>query len=122
MSNYFENFPKVLYLFGDEEEPVLFQKLTQYVELIDTIRDDQGAYIEYEIRDGDRPDTLSYKLYGKSEYDWTFFLMNERLRETGWPKDTKQLYEYAQNTLFPNYTAKLGFQERDSADARTDKF
>jgi hypothetical protein len=119
MSNYFENFPKVLYLFGDEEEPVLFQKLTQYVELIDTIRDDQGAYIEYEIRDGDRPDTLSYKLYGKSEYDWTFFLMNERLRETGWPKDTKQLYEYAQNTLFPNYTAKLGFQERDSADART---
>lgn len=119
MSNYFENFPKVLYLFGDEEEPVLFQKLTQYVELIDTIRDDQGAYIEYEIRDGDRPDTLSYKLYGKSEYDWTFFLMNQRLRETGWPKDTKQLYEYAQNTLFPNYTAKLGFQERDSADART---
>lgn len=119
MSNYFENFPKVLYLFGDEQEPVLFQKLTQYVDLIDTIRDDQGAYIEYEIRDGDRPDTLSYKLYGKSEYDWTFFLMNQRLRETGWPKDTKQLYEYAQNTLFPNYTAKLGFQERDSADART---
>lgn len=119
MSNYFENFPKVLYLFGDEQEPVLFQKLTQYVDLIDTIRDDQGAYIEYEIRDGDRPDTLSYRLYGKSEYDWTFFLMNERLRETGWPKDTKQLYEYAQNTLFPNYTAKLGFQERDSADART---
>ncbi len=119
MSNYFENFPKVLYLFGNEEEPVLFQQLTQYVDLIDTIRDDNGAYIEYEIRDGDRPDTLSYKLYGKSEYDWTFFLMNERLREVGWPKSTKQLYEYAQDTLFPNYTAKLGLTERDSADART---
>jgi len=118
MSNYFENFPKVLYLFGNEEQPVLFQQLTKYVDLIDTLREDAGAYIEYEIRDGDRPDTLSYRLYGKSEYDWTFFLMNERLREVGWPKTLQQLYTYAQETLFPNYTAKLGITELDSAVAR----
>jgi len=119
MSNYFQNFPKVLYLFGDEEEPVLFQQLTKYVDLVDTLRDNTGAYIEYEIRDGDRPDTLSYRLYGKSEYDWTFFLMNERLRETGWPKSLSQLYSYAQSTFFPNYTAKLAITEADSATARS---
>lgn len=118
MSNYFETFPKVLYLFGDEEQPVLFQQLTRYVDLIDTLRENVGAYIEYEIRDGDRPDTLSYRLYGKSEYDWTFFLMNERLRETGWPKTTQQLYQYSQKTMFPNYTAKVALDEGDSALAR----
>lgn len=118
MSNYFENFPKVLYLFGNETEPVLFQQLTKYVDLIDVLKDTTGSYIEYEIRDGDRPDTLSYRFYGKSEYDWTFFLMNERLREQGWPKTLQQLYSYAQNTMFPNYTAKLSVTESDSAEVR----
>lgn len=118
MSNYFENFPKVLYLFGEEEQPVLFQQLTKYVDLVDQLKEDAGAYIEYEIRDGDRPDTLSYRLYGKSEYDWTFFLMNERLREVGWPKTLGQLYTYAQSTLFPNYTAKLDVTAADSATVR----
>ena len=66
MSKYFENFPKVFYLFGEEESPVLFQQLTRYVDLIDILRDTTGAYIEYEIRDGDRPDTLAHRLYGKS--------------------------------------------------------
>ena len=118
MSKYFENFPKVFYLFGEEESPVLFQQLTRYVDLIDILRDTTGAYIEYEIRDGDRPDTLAHRLYGKSEYDWTFFLMNERLREQGWPKTLQQLYTYAQNTMFPNYTVKLNLTEADSAGIR----
>ena len=118
MSKYFENFPKVFYLFGEEESPVLFQQLTRYVDMIDILRDTTGAYIEYEIRDGDRPDTLAHRLYGKSEYDWTFFLMNERLREQGWPKTLQQLYTYAQNTMFPNYTVKLGLSEADSAEVR----
>jgi hypothetical protein len=118
MSSYFKNFPEVLYLFGDEQQPVSFQQLTKYVDLVDVLRDTTGSYIEYEIRDGDRPDTLSYRLYGKSEYDWTFFLMNENLREQGWPKTLQQLYAHAQNTMFPNYTAKLSIDEGDSAEVR----
>lgn len=118
MSSYFEKFPKVLYLFGDEEQPVLFQHLARYSDLIDRIQEDVGTYVEYEIRDGDRPDTLSYRLYGTSEYDWTFFLMNERLREVGWPKTLGSLYTYAQQNLFSNYTAKLGLTSADSATVR----
>lgn len=118
MSNYFENFPKVLYLFGNEERPVLFQQLTKYVDVIDAVRENTGTYIEYEIRDGDRPDTLAHRFYGKSEYDWTFFLMNERLRETGWPKTLQQLYSYAEEKLFPNYVARLGITAADSATVR----
>jgi len=115
MSNYFENFPKVIYLFGDETQPVQFQKLSKYVDLIDTFRDDVAAYIEYEIRDGDRPDTLSYRLYEKSTYDWTFFLMNERLRETGWPMTVTQIQERAISDYFKNYTARLQLSSADSA-------
>lgn len=114
MSNYFSSFPTVPYLFGDEKSPVLMQKLSKYVDLIDIYSEDAAAYLEYEIRDGDRPDTLAYRLYEKSEYDFTFFLMNPRLRESGWPLTQSQLVEKAQNELFKNYTCKLDLSTADS--------
>ena len=58
---------------------------------------------------------MSYLLYGKSEYEFTFFLMNERLRETGWPMTLQQVYDRAQNDLFKNYTCKLLLSTADSA-------
>jgi len=119
MSTYFENFPKVLYQFGDSEEPVLFQQLTKYVDLIDQVREDVSTYIEYEIRDFDRPDTLSHRLYGKAEYDWTFFLMNDRLREVGWPLTVQDLYDHAQNHLFSNYTCLVNIDRSDSDTIRS---
>jgi len=107
MSSYFREFPKVFYNFGDEKVPVLFQDLTKYSDLIETFKDEVSTYIEYEIRDGDRPDTLSQKLYGRPDYDWTFFLMNPLLKETGWPMSLNNLYERVVGDYYPYYVAKL---------------
>lgn len=115
MSNYFQEFPKIAYRFGDNTVPTLFQNLSKYSDLIDLYRDDAGTYVEYEIRDGERPDTLAYTLYGTSEYEFTFFLMNEGLRETGWPMTRQQVYDRAQNDIFKNYTCKLDINTGDSA-------
>jgi len=107
MSKYFTNFPTVPYLFGNEDQPVQYQKLSKYVDTIDSFRELTSTYIEYEIRDFERPDSLAYSLYGKSEYEWTFFLMNERLREVGWPMAAYELQLAAKNRYFKNYIAKL---------------
>lgn len=115
MSSYFEKFPNTFYNFGNEKTPTAFQNIQKYSELIDTYRDNIGTYIEYEIRDGDRPDTVSQMLYGRPDYDWTFFLMNERLREAGWPLSVNQVYERAVNDYFPNYVARLDITTADSA-------
>jgi hypothetical protein len=115
MSNYFKNFPRVAYRFGDEDQPVSYQKLSKYVDVIDTLQENISSYIEYEIRDFDRPDTLSHRFYGTSEYEWTFFLMNDRLRESGWPLAVQDLYEAAQNDFYKNYTCKLDISTADSA-------
>lgn len=115
MSNFFSSFPKVLYLFGNNEEPNAIQDLTKYSDLIDQVGRDIATYTEYEIIDGERPDTLSHSLYGTPSLDWTFFLMNERLRETGWPMTLKQVYDRAQTDFYPNYTAKLDISTADSA-------
>lgn len=92
---YFRNFPLELYNFGDETEPAFFQNLTAYIDLIDRTSDDLNYYtIEY-IRDGERPDQMSQRIYGTPDYYWTFFFMNEHLRVSGWPIDETELFDKA---------------------------
>ena len=120
MSNYFSKFPKIAYLFGNEDQPVEYQKLSKYSDVIDQIRESISTYTEYEIKDFERPDTLSYMMYGTDEYEWTFFLMNERLRETGWPLSVNDLYDAAQKDFFKNYTAKLDLTAVINSGAASD--
>lgn len=115
MSKYFESFPKVLYLYGNEITPVATQNLSKLSTLIDEIGDQISAYIEYEIRDFERPDSLSQRLYGNSTYDWTFFLMNPRLREQGWPLPLQDVYKLATENVYRDWTLKLGVTTADSA-------
>jgi|TARA_R110000822_G_scaffold47472_14_gene125895 hypothetical protein len=85
MARYFTNFPIINYKFGNEDQTTLFNNLSIYSDLVDTISDDVLSYQYYNVLDGDRPDTLSYKIYGRSEYHWTFYLLNKHIRESGWP-------------------------------------
>lgn len=94
-TKYFSNFNIIAYRFGDNEKPVLFDNLSQYVDVIDGIKDNVSFYSKQTIISGDRPDTLSYKLYGTTDYYWTFYLMNDHIRESGWPIDTSVLLETA---------------------------
>lgn len=115
MSNYFKNFPKVIYFFGNNDEPEVFQRLSTYSNIIDQFADQASAYTNYEIRDGDRPDALSNRFYGAPEYDFTFFLINEKLREQGWPMTNQQVVERAQSDFFKHYTCVLSISSGDSA-------
>ena len=54
--SHFKHFPKVLYNFGNEISPVIFQKLGTYVDIIDQVRDDITIYADYTVLDNDRPD------------------------------------------------------------------
>ena len=61
---HFKRYPKVLYKFGNELDPVVTQNLATYVDIIDQVKDDITIYADYTILDGDRPDILSYRMYG----------------------------------------------------------
>ena len=103
MSQFFKNFPVVSYYFGDEVTPSLFQNLGTYISIIDDIKDDVIAYNTVFIEEGDRPDTLSYKLYGTVDYYWTFYFLNNDVRESGWPLSYLELENKAK-TDYPHYT------------------
>jgi hypothetical protein len=96
-TKYFKNLEIVGYKFGDNEPPVLFDNLTQYVDIIDGIKDNISFYNKYTIVSGDRPDTLSYKLYGTTDYYWTFFLLNDHIRQSGWPIKGHEILEQSKS-------------------------
>ena len=85
MSQFFKNFPRIAYRFGNEITPSLFQNISVYINLIDEIKDDVAFHTSLFIQDYDRPDSLSYKLYDTTEFYWTFYYLNTDIRESGWP-------------------------------------
>ena len=101
MSNYFNNFPLLTYKFGNEVSDTLFQNLTTYISLVDELKGNVAFYDTGYIRDGERPDTLSYNIYGTTEYYWTFYLLNEDIRESGWPLKESEILPSAK-VYYPN--------------------
>jgi hypothetical protein len=115
MSNYFKDFPVVDYRFGSNEAPVQFQHLGTYIDIIDQVKEYKQFYQTYSIQNLERPDHTSYKLYGSSNYYWTFYLMNEKLRVSGWPVENSRVYPLAQQ-YYPNMVVQTTGIARDADD------
>lgn len=97
---FFRDFQKMLYKFGEEPDPAVFQNISIYADTIDAIRDAATSYQNYYVLPDERPDQVSYKLYGTADFHWTFYLMNPTLRECGWPLADRTIFEKAQK-LYP---------------------
>ena len=103
MASFFGNFPLVNYKFGNETDTALFQNISTYIKVIDEISDDIAFYSTLFIQDYDRPDSLSYKLYGTTEFYWTFYYLNDDIRESGWPLPQQDLLPKAKKD-YPHQT------------------
>lgn len=99
--SFFTNFPTIRYKFGNEVKFNALQDLSAYIDIIDQVKDNVNFYQKYTIMDGERADILSYKIYGTTQYYWTFYLLNDNLRQQGWPLSYQQLITRAK-TDYPN--------------------
>ena len=95
MAQYFLDFPAVDYNFGNELTTNQFENIALYSDVIDQVRNYTSSYINYNILPDERPDQLSQKLYGSTDYYWTFFIMNDKLREQGWPLSNAKIHDWA---------------------------
>lgn len=93
---YFQSFPEIEYRFcgcSSTDNKVVFTNIAAYSDVFDQITDDSSLYRYYQVKNGERPDVVSQKLYGSTDYYWTFFLLNPKLRVQGWSLSPKQLEE-----------------------------
>jgi hypothetical protein len=105
--NYFNKFPKVLF---DVNNDGIFSVLTDITKTVDinTFDNDSITYYTFqEIGDGERPDNLSYRLYGTPQYYWTFFVINDGLKAglgNSWPCNSHE-FESMMVKEYDDYSA-----------------
>jgi len=77
MSNYFSHFPKVSYDISNNGDSLNVVNIMKRF-VVDAILNRRlSVFYDYDIRDGDRPDTIAHKYYGDSKYDWVILLVND---------------------------------------------
>jgi len=93
---FFKQFPKVEYDFNREGVINNMVDIYRSVRPLQNFVDDTAAYIYYEVRNGERPDIVSNKLYGNQNFYWTFFVVNEGLHDglQAWPMSQEDLFTY----------------------------
>lgn len=88
MGNFFSKFPVVAYDMDGQGSKLALTNIVKNVDVNDFFANHSASYTYYDIIDGERPDTISYKLYGNPNYYWTFFIINNDLRNglnSAWP-------------------------------------
>ncbi len=78
--SFFQQFPIIDY---DLQETNQFSKrfdIFRHVDVSTTQSDEFTSYLYYQVKDGERPDIVSYKLYDTPDYYWTFFVINDFLQ------------------------------------------
>jgi hypothetical protein len=112
MSNFFKNFPKAGYI-TDSDVNIIYD-IYKHARSNIHFSQDRYGYNFYDILDGERPDQVSYILYGDTQYYWTFFMVNDHLLEGmhGWPMSSVVLNDY----IIAKYPAHVltGYDETNS--------
>lgn len=94
--SYFKLFPKIGYDYNREGVIQNVINIFRHVRPVQNYVDNLSAYKNYSIRNGERPDIVSQKLYGTPDYHWTFFIVNDFLHDGigVWPMSQENLFKY----------------------------
>jgi hypothetical protein len=93
---FFKLFPKVGYDLNNTGVLQNIVNIYRSVRPLQEFIDDVTTYKFYEIKNGERPDIVSQRLYGTPDYYWTFFIVNEYLHDglASWPMSQEDLQSY----------------------------
>lgn len=98
--SYFNKFPNRLYDLNNDGNVSTITDIFRYVDVVEDYIDQFSSYKFIDITDRERPDNLSQRLYGSPDYYWTFFVVNNNLKEglSSWAMGENQRDEYISYT------------------------
>ncbi len=101
---FFSLFPKVGYDLRNDGVLQNIVNLYRSVRPLQNFVDDVSAYKFYNIKNGERPDIVSDRLYGTPDFYWAFFIVNDFLHDglASWPLSQEDLQLYM-NTEYSGY-------------------
>jgi len=99
MSNYFNYFPKTYYNLSSLDDVDTVTNLTVNYSFNGDIVNNNAAYYEYTIEEGDTPEIVSYKIYGDAFFHWLLLKYNNITDvNSQWPLDYKSLTDSIEET------------------------
>lgn len=96
---YFSKFPVVNYPIKINEQfrTVLARNILRRIVLSDDLKSSGSAFIEYSVKDGERPEHIADKLYGNPELHWIVLLTNDIIDPYyDWCKSDAAIEQYIQ--------------------------
>lgn len=94
---YFNAFPQTLYSNDDRKTVKVVTNILLRTVITEQLKQNFASYDEYDVRDGDTPEILAFKLYGDSNLHWIILLFNDILDPTfDWPLESSKLYSFVE--------------------------
>ena len=92
---YFDNFPTIIY---DSEKENVFKdvkNLLRRVGIRAKVKSNALLYDTYDVKNGETPESLAFKLYGDAELHWVIMLVNDITdRYHDWPLSGAQFNQF----------------------------
>jgi len=93
--SYFSKFPLMAYDMKGDQNYKLLPDILRRVKLRTGIRTGSFLFDYYDVKDGERPEDIAFKLYGDAEYHWVVLMSNNITdRYYQWPLTQPQFAEY----------------------------
>jgi len=74
---YFAQFPKLVYDIKGNNNYKVVPDIFRRIKVKNKIKDNVPLLDKYEVKDGETPESLAYKVYGNSNYHWIILLLND---------------------------------------------
>jgi len=95
---YFSTLPKFVYYNPITNNPVILTDLLARASVIPSIFSNPLLFYQYDVQDGDTPETVAYKYYGDSYRYWLVMFSNQYLDpQWDWPLNYAEFHAYITN-------------------------
>lgn len=94
--DFFSNFPKVAYTFinGDTRYALNVVNIQTHVLIMERLRQTMTVFYDYVVQDGERPDSVAYKVYGSTDYTWLVLVVNNIFSLYDWVLSQDEFDDY----------------------------
>ena len=92
--SYFEKFPLYQYDLKNDQKRKLITDILRRVNMKANVKANTLIFDQYNVKDGEQPDTVADKYYGDSTYHWIIITINNITSRYDWPLDQVALTQF----------------------------
>lgn len=102
---YFAKFPLIAYTFDSRTSFKLATDILRRISVNPETKGNYALFEKYVIKDGETPETVSFKFYNDTQYHWVIMLLNDIIDPRfDWPLTEAQLFDYVNTKYSGNIT------------------